>query len=296
VREVRLVGMADDGEHVLLTGPEIGTVALRIDDRLKAAVLRDRRLLDQLQAKSVSSLSVREMQSRLRSGASPEEIASEAGVTVESVRRFAGPVLDERNHVAEEVRKLRTSAGLAVADAVDPDTTWDAARRDDGTWSVTASGAAGVAAFGWDPVKRHLAPESELAVLALSDPTEITIPDVEPAPVALSLVRESVTPTSTGHPSTTHPSAGASGPRAATAAASREDEREEPDDELLPDDPDQADEPVAIQDTLIPAEPRPERRTGATDRQAEADGVLPGKRATVPSWDDILFGTRPPEQ
>jgi hypothetical protein len=284
--------MADDGEHVLLTGPEIGTVALRIDDRLKAAVLRDRRLLDQLQAKSVSSQSVREMQSRLRSGASPEEIASEAGVTVESVRRFAGPVLDERNHVAEEVRKLRTSAGLAVADAVDPDTTWDAARRDDGTWSVTAAGAAGVAAFGWDPVKRHLAPESELAVLALSDPAEITIPDVEPAPVALSLVRESATPTSTGQAS---PGSGQAAQRS-VVAATVEDELDEPAEDLQPDEADEPAEPTAIQDTLIPAEPRPERRTGATDRQAEADGVLPGKRATVPSWDDILFGTRPPEQ
>jgi hypothetical protein len=262
--------MADDGEHVLLTGPEIGTVALRIDDRLKAAVLRDRRLLDQLQTKVVSSLSVREMQARLRSGASPEDIAAEAGVTVEAVRRFAGPVLDERNHVAEEVRKLRTRSGLAVGDAVDPDTTWDASRRDDGSWTVTASGEAGVARFSWDPLKRHLAPQSELAALALADPAEITIPDVAPGPVSLSLVREAATPTSTGHRPTE--------PAEAVEAVEPEPAIERP-----------------VQDELIPAEPRPERRTGATDRQAEADGVAPGKRATVPSWDDILFGTRPPE-
>jgi hypothetical protein len=35
-----------------------------------------------------------------------------------------------------------------------------------------------------------------------------------------------------------------------------------------------------------------ERLTGNTDRQAEADGVRPGRRAAVPSWDEIVFGTR----
>ncbi len=42
-------------------------------------------------------------------------------------------------------------------------------------------------------------------------------------------------------------------------------------------------------------EPNTERRTGRTDKQAEADGVVPGKRATVPTWDEILLGTRPPD-
>lgn len=254
MREVRLVGLADDGEHVLLTGPELGTVALRIDDRLKAAVLRDRRLLDQLQVRPASSLSVREIQARLRAGASAEEIAQEAGVGVEAVRRFAGPVIDERQHVAEEARKATNRAGRPLADAVDPDAEWDAVRREDGSWVVTATGVAGVARFGWDPARRQLTAESELATLALTEPDELALPAMvlPPGPVALSLVREAASPTSTG----------ASGPA----------------------------EP-APQATPAPST----RRVGATDRQAEADGVEPGKRATVPSWDDILFGTRPPE-
>lgn len=39
-----------------------------------------------------------------------------------------------------------------------------------------------------------------------------------------------------------------------------------------------------------------ERLTGTTDRQAEADGVRPGRRAAVPSWDEIVFGTRRKKQ
>lgn len=263
MREVRLVGLADDGEHILLTGPELGTVTLRIDDRLKAAVLRDRRLLDQLQARPSSSLSVREIQARLRSGATAEEIADEAGVGVEAIRRFAGPVIDERQHVAEAVRKVTNRAGRALGEAVDPGSEWDAARREDGSWVVTATGIAGVAQFAWDPARRQLSPESELAALALAEPDELALPSVvaAPPPVALSLVREPATPTSTG--------------------AGEQTERTPPREPA----PAPSPEPT----------PAPARRAGATDRQAEADGVAPGKRATVPSWDDILFGTRPPE-
>ncbi len=35
-----------------------------------------------------------------------------------------------------------------------------------------------------------------------------------------------------------------------------------------------------------------DRLVGTTDKQAEADGVRPGRRAAVPSWDEIVFGTR----
>ena len=256
MREIRLVGLADDGEHVLLTGPELGTVALRIDDRLKAAVLRDRRLLDQLQTKPSSSLSVREIQARLRAGASAEEIAADAGVAVEAIRRFAGPVIDERQHVAEAVRKVSTKSGVTIGESVDPDAEWDAVRGEDGSWTVTATGAAGVALFLWDAAHRTLTAGSELAAIVLAEPDLLALPPVVLAgQVGLSLVREAAGPTSTG----------AAGPR-----------------------PTRADE-------LIPASPRPERKVGQTDKQAEADGVAPGKRAIVPSWDDILFGTKPPE-
>jgi hypothetical protein len=38
--------------------------------------------------------------------------------------------------------------------------------------------------------------------------------------------------------------------------------------------------------------PHKERLRGDTDQQAVNDGVTPGRRATVPSWDEIVFGTR----
>jgi hypothetical protein len=50
----------------------------------------------------------------------------------------------------------------------------------------------------------------------------------------------------------------------------------------------------AYADVLMPraVSSHRDRLIGATDRQAEADGVRPGRRAAVPSWDEIVFGTR----
>jgi hypothetical protein len=49
----------------------------------------------------------------------------------------------------------------------------------------------------------------------------------------------------------------------------------------------------AYSDALFgPVGPHKDRLRGTTDQQAVNDGVTPGKRATVPSWDEIVFGTR----
>lgn len=79
---------------------------------------------------------------------------------------------------------------------------------------------------------------------------------------------------------------------------------DEPDDEPVPEPA--AEEPPApaasagsaYADVLMPRSvgSHRDRLVGATDRQAEADGVRPGRRAAVPSWDEIVFGTRRKKQ
>jgi hypothetical protein len=74
-----------------------------------------------------------------------------------------------------------------------------------------------------------------------------------------------------------------------------------------PDDEAEAEEPAAAPaasagsayaDVLMPRSVagHRDRLVGTTDRQAEADGVRPGRRATVPSWDEIVFGSRRKKQ
>jgi hypothetical protein len=258
---MRLLGLSEDRKHLLLTGPETGTVVLPVDDRVRAAVLGDRERLATLAVKLESSLSPREIQARFRAGETAEAVALEAGVPVDRVRRFEGPVRDERVHVVDAARAAieRGAEPAPLGDRVDerlsregadPESVeWDSWRREDGTWTIQlryrAHSRALSAQWQWDAVRQVLTSLDEMAEDLGGPNTEREVaealavtaetPPPPPPNVNLSLVRE-------------------------------------PDIELSE-----------------------ERRTGKTDRQAEADGVAPGKRATVPSWDEILLGTRPPE-
>ena len=105
--ELELVGLHEDGEHLVLVAPDGARFRVRIDEPLRAAVRRDRPQLEQLRAESAGTLSPREIQARIRAGATTQEVADSAGLPVERVRRYEGPVLAEREHVAEQARSTR---------------------------------------------------------------------------------------------------------------------------------------------------------------------------------------------
>jgi hypothetical protein len=279
---MHLLGLSEDGAFVLLTGPESGTVRLPVDDRLRAAVLGDSARLQRIEAKTESALSPREIQARLRAGASADAVAAAAGVPVDRIRRFAGPVLAERQHVVEAARVAPPGpAGGGVPPlgeftdgylerlGVEPDSVaWDAWRLEDGSWAVELAYKLGgrdwAARWRYDAVSQHVAvADAAAAAIVAGEEMPAT---AEGRSTGLSLVPEPV--------------------------------RDRNPDEavVLPEEPLPAvsGEPMA-EPAPAPVPSRAQRRRGPTDRQAEADGVAPGKRATVPSWDEILFGTKPPE-
>ncbi len=150
--ELTLVGLHDDGEHIVLEGPDGQRFRLSIDEALRAAVRRDRPGLEQVRASERSIVAPREIQVRIRAGATAEEVAEQSGATVESIRRYEGPVLAEREWVAQQARGTRigheTSAptlGDLAADrlatrGVDQDSIrWDAVRDGAGPWMVDLS-------------------------------------------------------------------------------------------------------------------------------------------------------------
>src|SRR5659263_695795 len=106
MRELRLVAVSDDGSHLVVRSnePDGEQFRLPLDERLRAAVRRDVPRLSQLEIRRESSLTPREIQARLRAGESPEDVAHAAGVPVERVTRFEGPVLAERQRRVEEAR------------------------------------------------------------------------------------------------------------------------------------------------------------------------------------------------
>ena len=78
--ELELVGLHEDGEHLVLVAPDGARFRLRIDEPLRAAVRRDRPQLEQLRAESAGTLSPREIQARIRAGATTQEVADSAGL------------------------------------------------------------------------------------------------------------------------------------------------------------------------------------------------------------------------
>ncbi|MFZ2527967.1 MAG: septation protein SepH [Rhodococcus sp. (in: high G+C Gram-positive bacteria)] len=150
MRELRVVGLEPDGSHVVLADPATGEkFRIPVDDTLRAASRGDLARLGQIQIETTSQLRPREIQARIRSGASVEQVAEEAGVPLAKVERFAYPVLLERSRAAEMARNghpvradgpavetlldIVTQAFRARGHSIDA-AVWDAWRDEDGHW------------------------------------------------------------------------------------------------------------------------------------------------------------------
>jgi hypothetical protein len=150
--ELELVRLHEDGEHLVLRATGGTQFTLPITESLRAAVRRDRPHLEHLRAEGERNLAPREIQARLRAGESVETVAEAAGLGVENVRRFAGPVVAEQEYVVDRVRASRqghdedsptvgelVAQRLAARD-VEPDAVeWSAARQPGASWIVTAA-------------------------------------------------------------------------------------------------------------------------------------------------------------
>ena len=201
MRPVRFVALSEDGQALVLTDEVGRLLALPIDERVQS-VLRTERGMATQGALSVTmervALSPRDIQARIRSGESAEDVARVAGVPVDRVLRYAGPVLQERAMLAQHARrtKLKSSEkGQTLAEVVDArlgqhgveaeKISWDAYRRDDGTWRILASWPSGKATaqavWELDKARRVVAPFDEMAnYLCTERPSQILAQDPSP--------------------------------------------------------------------------------------------------------------------
>jgi len=184
MRPVRFVALSEDGQAFVLADEVGRLLALPIDDRVSTA-LRIERTAGAATPAAVtdggsSSLSPRDIQARIRAGESADDVARVAGVPVDRVLRYAGPVLQERAMLAQHARrtKLRSSAkGATLAEVVDArlgqhgidaeKISWDAYRRDDGTWRVIARWPSGKATaqalWELDKARQNVTPHDDMA-------------------------------------------------------------------------------------------------------------------------------------
>ena len=313
MRTLRLVALSDDGKSVVLAadGPdgEGEKFELAIDDRLRAAARGDARRLTQIDVDLGTELPPRVIQSRIRAGETPEQVAAASGTRVERIMRFAHPVIQERARGAEQARdaRVRLSEGspsvalqqfmtdrLRLIDSDLEAVTWDAYKGDDGTWQVTgawrAGAKSGTTRWSFDLQSRTVAP-SDAATTDFAEGTRLVrvVPDVPvglvaaPAPRGVTVVREPARADDDLVHDTVTPEI------LPSDLAARDDERV-PDERVrdvhaatgTPDDDRSIDallDEVAEHDTVV---------LGRSGEEPDDDDP----RARIPAWEDIVFGVR----
>lgn len=151
MRALRVVGVTGDGSVVLEDPGRRERYTVPADEQLRAAARGDVTRLGQIAIELESQLRPREIQARIRGGASVDEVAAAAGVPTQKIERFAYPVLLERSRTAE----LAQSAHPQRADGPDSRTLgetvahtfglrgqdyagagWDSWKGEDGKWVV----------------------------------------------------------------------------------------------------------------------------------------------------------------
>jgi hypothetical protein len=304
MRTLRLVALSADGKSLVLAldgaepGEEGERFELPIDERVRAAARGDARRLGQIDVEIGATLPPRVIQARIRAGETPEQVAEASGIRVERILRFAHPVLQERERVAEQAREARVrlsdgtpavplqqfmSERLRLLGADLDAVRWDAFRASDGTWQVTAAWQAGaksgVTRWAYDIPARTVTPV-DAATTDFAEGTRLVrvvphVPAERPAPVHRGRP-VAVVPDDDG---------------VAAPASSRLAPDEDADDDVRP---------------VLPQDARTgERRTDPAfdDDIAEHDTVVLGRpggdgdddedpRARIPAWEDIVFGVR----
>ena len=201
-QDLTLVGLTEDRQKLLLVSDTGEEFTLPADARLRAALRGDTARLGQLEITMESALRPRDIQARIRSGESPEEVAAAAQTTIEKIMNYATPVLAERAHVADRAqrasvrRKGSEGPARALGDAVaerlrarnvDPASVeWDAWRREDGRWTLVADyrSREGVrhAEFVFDAPGRYVVAEDEEARWLVGEQSNSRGPQPRTAP------------------------------------------------------------------------------------------------------------------
>ena len=271
--ELRLDGKTEDGSHLSLVDTDGNNYSLRISDTLRATVNQPR-LTSVPAIDAVETISVKEIQRRLRAGDSFEQIAREGQTTVDKVERFSGPIMQEREYILENARNLIMRKDIhridltfrdvvlakLAARGVDTDeVSWNTWRQPDGTWHIELHypnrDGNGIATWNFDLSRRALDASDDNGAWLIDEEAPVRAPS-----------------TAMIYSEPSHPSR-------------LEEVAPEP-------------EIVRIADLLNAPEEKAETPRLAVIRETPSaadsqDGIT--ARAKVPSWDEIMFGRKSEE-
>jgi len=271
--ELRLDGKTEDGSHLSLVDTDGNNYSLRISDTLRATVNQPR-LTSVPAMDAVETISVKEIQRRLRAGDSFEQIAREGQTTVDKVERFSGPIMQEREYILENARNLIMRKDIhridltfrevvlakLAARGVDTDeVSWNTWRQPDGTWHIELHypnrDGNGIATWNFDLSRRALDASDDNGAWLIDEEAPVRAPST------------AIIYSEPSHPSRL--------------------EEVAPEPEI-----------VRIADLLNAPEEKSETPRLAVIRETPSaadsqDGIT--ARAKVPSWDEIMFGRKSEE-
>ena len=148
VIDLRLVGRSEDGNHLEFSDIHNRHYQARLSDTLRAAVNQPRLAAIKMESDEPTT-SVKDVQSRLRAGESMDAISRTTDWSLEKIEKFAGPILQERAFVIAQalkspIRRDASSPTLQEAmisqlatHGVDVDEVeWNTHRRRDGLWDI----------------------------------------------------------------------------------------------------------------------------------------------------------------
>jgi hypothetical protein len=272
--ELRLQGKNEEGTHLTLVDNDGNEFSLRISDTLRATINQPR-LAAVPNGEEDVVISVKEIQRRLRAGDAPEVIAREGNTTLDKIARFSGPILQEREYILNQARSaaLRKDSarlditfveaviGKLVPRGVDgDDLSWNTWRLPDATWHIELHypnrDGNGSASWNFDTSRRTINPTDDNGAWLIGEEAPARV--IEPGFVNAE----------PSHPSRLEPVAPVELPGANSLFSPVAPAEERPETPRL----------VAIRDT-----------PSAADAE---DGVT--ARAKIPSWDEIMFGSKAP--
>ena len=207
MQDLRLIGVHEDGGHLLLADEHGSRFRVALDEALRAAARHHRPHPGHLPVDAEPAHPPREVQALIRAGLSAEEVADRCGWPVEKVHKYEVPILAEREYVAGLARLVRLRprgsssqpspnlagrvAGRLGTRGVDVnEVSWDAWRQAGSEWTVVLTFPAGgrqrQATWGFDPSTHAIhARDDEARWFSEDDPSaaevvrEVPVYDVE---------------------------------------------------------------------------------------------------------------------
>ena len=273
--ELRIHGKNNEGTHLTLVDNDGNEFSLRISDTLRATVNQPRLTAVPTDGEP-QTISVKEIQRRLRAGDAPEVIAREGNTTLDKISRFSGPILQEREYILNmarnaslrkesarsEVTFLEAVINKLVPRGVDSDElSWNTWRLPDTTWHIELHypnrDGNGIASWNFDTARHSINPTDNNGAWLIDE--DAPARQIDPGFITAE-------PT---HPSRIEPVAPVELPGASSLFSPVAPVEERPETPRL----------VAIRDTPTAAD--------------SEDGVT--ARAKIPSWDEIMFGHKKSE-